>query len=60
MLETEGPEKPFIENVSFFQSENTLVVKIHWETSYLEFKVPLSVKTMFQMTVGSPWWWFSH
>ena len=55
MLETEGPEKPFIENMSFSQSENTLVFKIHWEISYLEFKVPLSVKTMFQMTVGSPW-----
>ena len=55
MLETEGPEKPFIENMPFSQSENTLVFKIHWEISYLEFKVPLSVKTMFQMTVGSPW-----
>lgn len=60
MLETEGPEKPFIENVSFSQSKNTLVVKTSLGNQLSEFKFPVSVKTMFQMTVGSPWWWFSH
>lgn len=55
MLETEGPEKSLIGNMYFSQSQNTLVSKVLWEISCLEFKTHLGVETMFQMVVRSPY-----
>lgn len=55
MPETEGAEKPFIGNMFFSHSENTLASEVHREASCLEFKAHLSIETMFQMAVGSPY-----